>query len=353
MGDTIKVKRVDRGAYTVEFGLDEFGPMRANEAHKLVGGQLKRRPNSIVMTDRYTLGPNPSNDPLYVIKDLRGSDVAGNDSAITLWKSYGPNMLLGRTVMAGLQGASRLVETAPGSAYSQALAALQEPSEVARTDPRLAFDLLLDKLARDKVPMSVWGERDYYWPEPMEFELGPDRKDRLGDFYEVTYLYVGDLNLAVVMNAGAFIDSEGEQPGTYKATYHGETNIGTWDSIEAIPKVLRKLIDKATRARREAERSLVKIGDPSKWKVTYDWDQLLAEYINPDNDGAMMNVTFQNVEDAVFGPGEGEAVISYAAGQDYEGAYGRQEEAKTYKSKKDAERVLKDAERLWTHWRAE
>jgi hypothetical protein len=88
----------------------------------------------------------------------------------------------------------------------------------------------------------------------------------------------------------------------------------------------------------------------SKWKITYDWDQLLAEYQNPDDDGAVMSVTFENVEDAVFGPGEGEAVVSYAAGRDYQGAYGRQGERKAYRSKDDIGKVLKAAEKLWDRW---
>jgi len=351
MSDTVKVKKVGLGTFHVEFDLDEYGPLRARETAQLVGSQLKKRPNSIVLTERYSLGPNPTGGPPYVIKTLRGDDVAGDDSAQALWKAHAPAMLLGRAIRATLQQAAKLAPGAPQAAYRRALLALDgpDPAEVAKTDPRQAYTLVLDKLARRKVPMSVWGEREYYWPEPMEFELSPDRKDRIGDYYEVTYLFVGDLALSVVMNAGPFIDSEGDKPGKFKATYHGTTESGTWRDIEDIPRVLRDLISKAQKARKDAEDDLTKVGG-SKWKVTYDWDQLLAEYQNPDSDGAVMSVTFENVEDAVFGPGEGEAIISYAAGRDYQGAYGRQGERKTYRSKADIERDLKAAEKLWKRW---
>ena len=351
MGDTIKVKKVGLGTFQITHGFDEYGPMRARETAQLVGSQLKNRPNSIVLTERYSLGPNPTGGPPYVIKTLRGDDVAGDVSASALWKAHAPDMLLNRTIMATLQQAAKLAQGAPGAAYSRALLALDGPgaAEVARIDPCLAYSLVLDKLARRKVPMSVWGEQEHYWPEPMEFELSPDRKDRIGDYYEVTYLFVGDLSLSVVMDAGPFIDSDGDKPGKYKATFHGATEAGIWKDLDDIPTVLRGLTTKAQKARRSAEDALTRVGG-SKWKVTYDWDQLLAEYQNPDSDGAVMSVTFEDVEDAVFGEGDGEAVISYAAGQDYQGAYGRQEERKAYDSKAAIEQVLKAAEKLWGRW---
>lgn len=245
-----------------------------------------------------------------------------------------------------LQRAAKLAKINPRAAYALVLGV--SPAKVAETDPKTAYTMVTAR----GTPMGAWEGVEYFWPEPLEFDLIPERKDRFNDYYEVMYQYIGgDISLSVDMNAVPHIHSGGDKPGKFEARYHGQTEKGTWRDIKAIADVLRKLIGKAKTARKKAQDALKKLGGP-KWDVMYDWGELAAEFKNPDRrSDATMVITFESVDDVIFGSEDkGEASINYAAGSDYEGAYGQREERRTYRSQDDMKGILTEAERLWKGW---
>lgn len=245
-----------------------------------------------------------------------------------------------------LKQAAKLAKTNPKAAYSLVLGA--DVALLAKRDPKTAYAVVA---AQHELPMGAWGDSEYRWPEPEDFEVIPEKRDVLGDYTRVTYQYNGDLSLSVGMDAKPHADSEGKNPGKFEAHYYGSTESGTWKDPGDIPRVLQSMVDKATTARLDIETSLTKIGGP-KWKAIYDWGQLSAEFQNPvETSDTTMNVTFEDIAQTLFGDqNEGEATISFAAGSAYQGFYGQQSVRKTYRSVEDIKKILKEAEGLWKDW---
>lgn len=102
--ETIKIRRQSDGAFLVEQGFDEKPIADIRDVMVEVGGRLRRKPKTIVMTDKYSLGPNtpadPYSGPTYAIKDRRGSNVMEGYDSHSLWVSYGPSMIWGRAIRA-------------------------------------------------------------------------------------------------------------------------------------------------------------------------------------------------------------------------------------------------------------
>jgi hypothetical protein len=99
---TIKIRRSDDGGFLIEQGADELVVADIRQVVHEVEQRVKRDPKVIVMTDKYSLGPDQPADPYserpYAIKDRRGTNVATGYSALGLWESFGPLMVWGKTI---------------------------------------------------------------------------------------------------------------------------------------------------------------------------------------------------------------------------------------------------------------
>ena len=73
-------------------------------------------------------------------------------------------------------------------------------------------------------PMGAWDEKEHYWPDLPDFKQTDGKSDRFGDFYKMTYQFMGHdsgsgfLTLFVDFDATQFVNSEGKEAGKWKAT---------------------------------------------------------------------------------------------------------------------------------------
>lgn len=204
------------------------------------------------------------------------------------------------------------------------------------------------------IPMGGWDGEAKFWPTVPGFEGMVERADKFGDAYEVWYQKT-DEGFIVEFNGLDFVNSSGKRPGKWSADgIHGKSKDGTWKSIADIPKILAEVSNFAREAEKEAEEALLKLGGP-KWELYYHYDDLVANFKNPDKySDASMFVTFPNVMNVMAehpGYSTDDAEVQYAAGSDYEGFFGKQRVERPFKSTKDIERILDEAEKqLWPRW---
>jgi len=208
------------------------------------------------------------------------------------------------------------------------------------------------KSAAHQIPMGSWGEVDHFWPNFPDFDIFVERSDRFGDAYEVMYQSLGgEVSLFVTLFANDYVNSEGSKPIKYEATFHGDTAKGTIRKVEDLARLLNDLLRKAKAKVAKIRKELEKVGG-TKWDVDFDGYELNAQFHSPSPEkDAYMIVTFQEVDEVIFGDkSQGDARIYFAAGADYEGAFGEKTLTQGYRSLDDIEKVLKKAESLWASY---